>query len=461
MYYCLFNVGFTMKKLLTLLFILFSVSSYAENKTNVCLKNEDRKLDIINYKWWGDFNDPYLSNYILYGIENNNDLHIIESKIREYKEFTKYTFGSELPSVSTSLMHANVKDIPYNENVKMNAKGLMLPLSVNYELDLFGKNRNKTQSTKKQLEAYELQRNAFYITYVSELSSLYFNIVKLNKLIDLTTELVTIKKSILDNASVKFENKLISEGKLNSYIEELKTTENNKTELLKTKNILLTQLAVLIGDNPNDASRFNFIDLYNVNIKFDIKEDYPSDVIFNRPDVLSVEKEMEKSKIDIKVARKEFLPTFNISGGVVFNNIASGGFFSLSNTIKDLIVGCSQSLFVGGRKKANLKMMHERYMQILETYKKVSLQAIKEVNDSLHNMVYDYDINKKNNENYSMEYKNFSNNQVRYENNLISDTQLLELKQKLIQKEIIMVSSRIQLIIDYISLYKSVGGNFR
>lgn len=450
-----------MRKILLILFVLFSISSYAENKTNVCLKSENKKLDIINYKWWSDFNDPYLSNYILYGIENNNDLHIIESKIREYKEFTKYTFGSELPNVSTSLMYANFKDMPLNKNTKMNLDGLMLPLSVNYELDLFGKNRNKTQSTKKQLEAYELQRNAFYITYVSELSSLYFNIVKLNKLVDLTTELVSIKKSILDNANVRFENKLISENKLNSYIEELKTAENNRTELLKTRNVLLTQLAVLIGDNPNDLSRFNFIDLYNINIKFDIKENYPSDIIFNRPDVLSTEKEMEKSKIDIKVARKEFLPTFNISGGVVFNNIAGGGFFSLSNTIKDLIVGCSQSLFVGGRKKANLKMMNERYMQMLETYKKVSLQAIKEVNDSLHNMVYDYDINKKNNENYSLEYKNFNNNQVRYENNLISDAQLLELKQKLIQKEIVVVSSRIQLIIDYISLYKSVGGNFR
>ncbi len=452
------NIGFTMRKFLAFLFILFSITSYAHDKKNICLSDEGKKLDIINYRWWDNFNDPFLSNYILYGIENNNDLNIIESKVREYKEFTKYTFGSELPSVSTSLIYANFKDMPLNKDTKVNFDGLMLPLSVNYELDLFGKNRNKTQSTKKQLEAYELQRNASYILYVSELSSLYFNIVKLNKIIDLTNELILIKKSILRNARIRFENKLISEDKLNSYKEELKIVENKKIELLKNKNVLLTQLAVLIGNNPNDTKGLKFIDLYNLNIKFNVEQEFSSDVIFNRPDVLSSEKELEKANIDIKVARKEFLPTFNISGSVIFNNIASGGFFSLSNAIKDIIAGCSQSLFVGGKKKANLKMMNERYIQMLETYKKVSLQAIKEINDSLQGMVYDFDINTKNNENYSMELKNFNSNKIRYKNNLISNTELLELKQKLIQREIDLVSSKTQLIIDYISLYKSVGG---
>ena len=103
--------------LLFLIFITFSLTSYSHDlKDN---HSEQRKTDIINYKWWNNFGDPFLNNYILYGLENNNDLKIIESKIREYNEFTKYTFGSELPTISTSLTYANMTDVPLNDK-KMN-----------------------------------------------------------------------------------------------------------------------------------------------------------------------------------------------------------------------------------------------------------------------------------------------------------------------------------------------------
>ena len=200
------------------------------------------------------------------------------------------------------------------------------------------------------------------------------------------------------------------------------------------------------------------MDLYDIKINFNEKQEFSSDLIFNRPDVLSQEKILEKSKIDIKVARKEFLPTLNISGGLIFNDIVGGGFFNMSNTIKNLIVSCTQNLFVGGKKKANLKMMNEKYIQMLESYKKVSLQAVKEIMDSLQNIIYTFKINIKDEEKYSMELKSFETNQIKHKNNLISESELLLLKQKLIQKELDLAYSRSQLFIDYISLYKSVGG---
>lgn len=441
--------------LLFLIFITISLTSYSRDLENNY--SEQRKIDIINYEWWNNFGDPFLNNYILYGIENSNDLKIIESKLREYNEFTKYTFGSELPTVSTSLIYANMKDVPLN-NTQTNIDGLMLPLTVNYELDLFGKNRNKTKSTKKQLEAYAFQKDASYISYVSNLGTIYFNIIKFNKILDLTNELIKIKKNLLNNAYAKFKSKLISEDQLNSYREDLKTTENKKIEILKNKNILLTQLAVLVGDNPVNVDKYKFMDLYDIKMNFNEKQEFSSDLIFNRPDVLSQEKILEKSKIDIKVARREFLPTLNISGGLIFNDIVGGGFFNVSNTIKNLIAGCTQSLFVGGKKKANLKMMNEKYIQMLENYKKVSLQAVKEIMDSLQNMIFNFEINIKDEEKYSMEVKSFRTNQIKYKNNLISESELLLLKQKVIQKELDLVSSRTELFINYISLYKSVGG---
>ena len=415
-----------MKSIFIFLFILITFNSYGDSIDNF------KKLDVINYEWWSNFSDPFLSNYILYGLENSSDLKIIDSKIREYKEFTKYTFGSELPTVSTSLMYINTKDIPFANN-KFDVNGFVLPLSVNYELDLFAKNRDKTKSTKKQLESYILQKDSIYISYVSNIGTLYFNIVKLNKVIELYNKLKNIDTELLFDAEEKFNNNLLSENNLSVYKQNLSKTENSISELMKNRDLLLTQLSVLIGKSPIEIDKLKFMDLYNIKLDFNTEQEFLSDVIFNRPDVLSCEKELEKSNIDIKIARKEFLPTFNISGSVLFND------------------------FVGGRKKANLKMMNERYIQMLEKYKKASLQAVKEVNDSLNNILYDYDINKKYSENYIMELKKFETNKIKYNNNLISKLDLMIFEKQLIKFEIDFVLSKFQLFIDYIGLYKSVG----
>lgn len=418
------------------------------------IKQTQEYFNAINYNWWKNFKDPILQNYILVGLINNSDLKIANSKIDEYKHFVKYTFGAELPTVSLDANYANIRKIPMFGN----GNGFIMPLTASYEIDLFGKNRNKTQSTKKQLEAYQLYLQSSYISYVSNLGTLYFNIMKINEISKLYDELINIKQEIVEHIYLKEDNGLSTVYDINTVKQELKTIQNKKTELIKQRSTLLTQFAVLLGQDPTEAekleiSRFNFKD-------FDFEEllFINSNRIFNRPDVLAVEKELEKAKIDIKVARKEFLPSFNITGVLAFNDIAKGGFFSLANTIQGLIVGCSEPLFVGGKRKANLKMTQSKYEQMLETYRKTTLQATKEINDSLAIFTYDYKINDENQNKLMLEMSNFSSYKLKYKNGMISYSDLLKLKQNLIMQKIETITTTIQLNIDYIGLYKSTAG---
>lgn len=418
------------------------------------MKKTQEYFNAINYDWWKNFRDPILQNYILVGLINNSDLKIANAKIDEYKQFVKYTFGSELPTVSLDANYASINKMP----MVGNTNGFVMPLTASYEIDLFGKNRDKTKATKKQLEAYQLYLQSSYISYVSSLGTLYFNIMKIKEILKLYDELLAIKQEIVEHIYLKEDNGLSTIYDVNTVEKELKTIKNKKTELVKQKSTLMTQFAVLLGQNPADAEK---LEINNFNFKdVDIKElmFINSDVIFNRPDVLAVEKELEKAKIDIKVARKEFLPSFNITGVLAFNDIAKGGFFSLANTIKGLVVGCSEPLFVGGKKKANVKMTQSRYEQMLETYRKTTLQATKEINDSLAIFTYDYRINDENQNKLILESSNFSSYKMKYKNGMMSYSDLLKLKQNLIMQKIETITTTIQLNIDYIGLYKSTAG---
>ena len=130
------------KKILGIVFVLCLLSvqhAYSKEKK---AENDLPVLDIINYNWWLGFNDENLNNYINQAIENNHDIKIAKSKLEEYNQFAKYSFGGELPSVSAGLGGFALNSSPIPSFI-MKKDGLILPLTLSYEVDIFGKNRNR------------------------------------------------------------------------------------------------------------------------------------------------------------------------------------------------------------------------------------------------------------------------------------------------------------------------------
>ena len=447
-----------MKRILYIFFlVLISCST-----TKIEVKKENVK-DIINYNWWLSFKDDNLTLLIEKVIENNKDIKIAISKLNEYNQVVSIYFGAELPTLNTSLYgYHNNKLYGINNQlfsatfVKQN--GLTLPVLFNYELDYLGKNRNKTQSAEKQLESYKYQIQSMYLSLVSNVSSLYFNIAKINKLIVFYNDLISLKQDILNTLYEKQVNNLVSDIEINNVLGEINTLKINIDNLSKVKHTFLTQLAVLVGDNPSKV----FIEVSNIDDiqKDEINKNISSDVIFTRPDVIACEKLVEKAQIDIKIARKEFFPTINLSAGAIFSNMTGGGLFNPNNTIYSLLGGLSMDLFTGGRKRANLRMNYAKYETILEEYKKVSLIATKEVIDSLNAIDFDDTIINKNNEKYNFEKNNFDKLQIMFNNGLLSSSDLKKAKQKLILLQMDQVNMKVQKYIDYINLYKATAGNF-
>ncbi len=108
-----------------------------------------------------------------------------------------------------------------------------------------------------------------------------------------------------------------------------------------------------------------------------------TEVIENRPDYQKAILEIEKAGLDVRTAKKEFLPTFDIAGLALFNAKHFGSAFTTSNSLLAFGGGVFQPIFSGGAKIANLRLKKASYERILENYKKTNLTAMKEINDSL------------------------------------------------------------------------------
>lgn len=425
-----------------------------DKKKNKLIKSQvsEYRFDYVNTDWWKGFDDEYLNEYIIKAIENNHDLKIATLRVEQYHQMMKLQFANELPQVSAGFAPTGIK-LPGTSSTQ---GAWAFPINVSYELDLFLKNRDKTRSSKKEWEKSKFDERASYIAISSAVGATYFNIIRADKLIELQKEIINDRKKIYDLMSERNNVGLTSTADVVSANKAYVAATADLADLEKSRTTLLNNLAVLIGESPaniDELKRKSYDDSYLVKIPNSI----PSEVIDQRPDYLAAEKMVEKAGLDVRIAKKEFLPSINLIGLMAFASSSFSQTFNWNNVFGVLGASGMLNLFTGGRKTANLRLKKNAYEQILHQYYNTNLRAIQEVNDSLVALKQDDKKYKTNLNVYELEQKDFSYTNDKYNAGMISYLDLLQKKENLLSLNKQVVSNKIDCNIDYIGLYKATG----
>lgn len=145
--------------------------------------------------------------------------------------------------------------------------------------------------------------------------------------------------------------------------------------------MLRNQMNVILADRSfKDISRINY---NNINAKVCIPKEISTSILTSRPDNVKSELNLEKIGIDVKVARRELLPKFNLVGNLGFNA------YSLSSShtfLANLAVQPTWDLFMAGKKIQLLKLQKDEYKIAVEHYDKTLLKSIQETNDALYTL---------------------------------------------------------------------------
>ena len=435
-------------------FPAFGIEDINTNKTKsaktkiVPAKN---KYEYINMDWWQNFDDEILNGYIIKAVENNKDLKVATLSAEEYYQKIAIQRAAELPSIQAGLMPG------YGNLAGKTHESFGFPIIASYELDLFGKNHNKTTAQRKLYEASILDERAAYISIASAVGSSYINIVRLDSMIDLQTEIVALRKSIFEMTDLANKEGIASTSDLVKTNESYILGVTDLTELKKQRTQLLHSLAVLIGDSPNNIEKFERTDWHNLTYKGEIPEYVNSEIITQRPDYMRAETMLEKAGIDVKIARKECLPSLNLGGGVLFNSRQLGDLFTTSTALWGLGGGILQNIFAGGRIKANLKLKKISYEKSLRNYEKTNLTAMQEVNDTLVALNMDKEKLSKQQNIQQLEEKDFALSELKFDEGVISRLDLNQRKENLMNVNKMVYSSQFDCLIDIINYYKAVG----
>lgn len=423
------------------------------SKNKKTQKSDDYKFDYVNMNWWSNFNDDLLNSYIEKAILNNYDLKMATINVEEYYQNVKLQFASELPSAVAGFGPGFFK-APGMTNT---SSAFGLPVIVQYEADIFLKNHNKTKAVKKLYEGSKLDERAAYISVASAVGSTYFNIVNLDKMISLQEEIVKIRQDIYNLMLARNKEGLTSTADTIKANKALVAGQTDLIELKKNREKMLHQMCVLIGESPENASSIKRNSLDKMNYQLAIPTQIPSEIITQRPDYMRAELMVEKAGIDVKVAKKEFLPAINILGGALFNTSDLGSLFTTKNMLLGVGGGLMTPLFQGGSLIANLKLKKATYERILQDYYKTNLTAIQEVNDSLVASRLDKDKMAQTIKQYNLEKSDYKYNEKKFNQGTISKLDLIQYQENLLTIEKLVAQQKVECMTDAISLYKATG----
>jgi len=347
-------------------------------------KEDDKKFEL--YYFWENYVDEYLSSYVFEALEKNPSLKIANDRLRQSQALLGTINAQRLPHIGVNPSVYPYKSLSGKKYSSYN--DISMPLLFNWEIDIFGKLSDKVQSGRYDVKIAKEDVNINKLSLTSEVCAMYFNIILTAELIENEEEILEnleevlkLKKQLYEGGIIKYDDLYITEyEKIN--------TQNELNSLYKQRDILSHAFSFLRAAAPKENIHHKTME--ETTLPFLPDAEINSDLVFNRPDVIQAEYAIKKAAFDVKVAKKMFLPSFNLNDMVGFESFRAGRLLNWDSIVYQIGAGMLLDLYSGGYKKHFLKYNKEVALEKLHKYDYTLLDAVREVEDCLSSYKTDY-----------------------------------------------------------------------
>jgi outer membrane protein, multidrug efflux system len=414
---------------------------------------------IADTPWREYFTDLKLQALIAEGLEQNFDMQIALSRIKQAEANLIMARGNSLPDVSAGFQidHTrtssgeNGRDIlGYTSN--QNSLGFL----VSWEVDLWGKLASKSKSQyANYLNSFEY-KNLVQTELIANIANKYFNLQALDRQLQITKEtivllqenaetMVALKEAGQQNAAaVEQSNALLYSTQLSVPALESQIREQENA------------ICLLLGRKPGQIERTSIGEqTVNTNLKIGV----PVQLLSHRPDVKQAELNVLSAYATTDAARLSFYPSLTITSASF--GLAAGDFSDFlkpENVAANIVAGLTQPIFNKKQLKGNLKLAEAKQEEAILSFSRTILSAGQEVSDIL----YSYESSLKKNDFREKQITSLSN-AVEYTQELLLAgeaiyTEVLSARQDLLSARLSQVDDKLEQLIYGVNLYRALGG---
>jgi NodT family efflux transporter outer membrane factor (OMF) lipoprotein len=338
--------------------------------------------------WWELFDDPQLNSLEAKVDGANQTLKIADANYRAahanvgiYRSFEAPTIGVA-PSISAVRDSAHQ---PYLSPTIVNGGegNFILPLELNYEIDLWGRIHRQVTAAREQAQASAADLANTRLSLHAELAIDYMELRSADAQIQLLRDTVKAYTDAVTLTKDRFEGGASPLSDLTQARTQLYSARVLETDISVTRAQYEHAIATLIGVPPAQFS----LPPTPLNLAPpktpDIPGTLPSELLERRPDIASSERQMAAANEQIGIAQAAFYPTLSLSAVAGLQGTSALNWFTWPSRFWAVGPTFSQTLFDAGRRRSVRTMASANYDATVASYRQTTLTAFQQVEDNL------------------------------------------------------------------------------
>jgi NodT family efflux transporter outer membrane factor (OMF) lipoprotein len=334
------------------------------------------------FDWANQFGDPQLPQLIAEALQGNPTIAQAQARLAKASSYIESSRSALYPKVNGSyswnkeIFSANSIYPPpyggtwYSENNVL--------ASASWDLDLWGKNRQRLGQAVSQEKAAEADMQQARVTLAASVASTYNQLAQLYALRDIAAREIANRQDIGRITNGRVIAGLDTNVERQTANGNIATSQANVTDLDGQIKTTRFQLGALLGKGPDRGLQIAKPVLTAGNPVV-LPDNVPADLVARRPDIVAARWQVEAAMHDVKEAKAEFFPDINLSAAAGFDAFGWGKFLTSSSRNMQFGPAVHLPIFDAGALRSQLKGRYADFDLDVANYNQTLINALSDV----------------------------------------------------------------------------------
>ena len=415
-------------------------------------------------EWWSVFHDDDLDSLVKQALQENQTLKVSVARLEQSRALASIQISTLFPQASTAPSAERQRlaaNRPPNSAIlptsAVSQNIYVLPFTVSYEVDLFGKRRRSIEAAQANYQASAADLENVRLLVTSQLAGDYFSLRQLDTQIGLLTRTVDALNHGLDLVNSRYKGGVASGLDVAQEETLLDTTRTQLALLKQQRKQFEDAIAVLIGKPAPDfhlAARELNAEPPGLNAGL------PSDLLERRPDVAEAERQMAVANAQIGIAKAAYYPSLNLFGNGGWQSADITKIINVQSTFWAVGANLAENIFTGGARRAQVRFQRANYDATVASYRGTVLQAFQEVQDELTGLTILDQAHQSQQEAVNASRRTLDIATSRYTGGLVNYLDVVSAQQNLLTSEQELAIIQGQKLVTSVLLVKALGGGW-
>src|SRR6266851_4827834 len=269
-------------------------------------------------EWWNVFRDEDLSALEKQALDANQTIKIAAARLEQARASAAIQIATQFPTLATApnaerqrLSGSRPASSNFPVASAVSQTNIVLPFTVGYEVDLFGRRRRSIEAAQASYQAGAADLENVRLVITAELAGDYFTLRQLDSELAILNRTVETLQKALQLVDSRHKGGVASGLDVAEEETLLNTTRTQAILLQQQRKQFEDAIAVLVG---KPAPEFHLSPKELKDEPPALDAGLPSDLLERRPDVAEAERQMAVANAQIGIARAAYYPSLNLFG---------------------------------------------------------------------------------------------------------------------------------------------------